>query len=411
MIKRVRLKFICIAMSSVGIIFCLMLLAINISMTVSTRRQAAAILERVVEDNGRPEFSKEPSGENGKPAETKMPKKSLGISNIKRTFAVRLDEAGAVTDIIDNGSASFTEDEIKEMAEKIWSGGNTRGMVEKHQYLVKKTSYGYIIAFIDCTHEMDSTARLVTICLITGVICIGILLVTVIGLSYWAVRPVEEGFKRQRQFVADASHELKTPLSVISANTSVLESTYGENQWTGYIQTEIGRMSQLINDMLGLARLEQPEMVLPMEPMDFSKTAMEVLLPYESLAYELGKQFGYKVEPGLICVGNRESLNRMLHIFVDNAFKYSGPGGEVRVTVKHSRKKIWIQVYDTGEGISKEARELIFERFYREESSHSREKEGYGLGLSIARTILERHRGKVHVQSDGKSFASFEIQL
>lgn len=400
MIKRLRYKFIWVAMSSVGIIFCLMLFAVNISMTVSTRKEVAVTLERVADGNGKLDSPKEARF-----------KKALHSSNVKRTFAVKLDKAGEVMEIIDNGKAIFTQDEIKEMAEKIWTGAYEEGMVQKHQYLVREKPYGCIVVFLDCTRELENMERLVSICLTAGVICIGILFITVICLSYWAVKPVEEGFKRQKQFVADASHELKTPLSVISANASVLESKYGENQWTGYIQAEVGRMSRLLNDMLRLARMEQPEMVLSMEPFDFSKMSLEVLLSYESLAYEQGKQFEYNVDPELACTGNRDALTRVLHIFVDNAFKYSEPGGLVKVNIKRNKKKIWIQVYNTGEGISKGAHKQIFERFYRVESSHSREKEGYGLGLSIAHTILKSHHGRVNVRSDGEKFTCFEIQF
>lgn len=411
MIKKLRRKFIWIAMSCVGVIFCLMLLAINLSMTFSIKKDASAILKRVVEADGSVKMENDSKDNFSARKEPENPKKIMKISNIKRTFAVKLNESGEVIDIVDNGSASFSEEVIKQMAEEIWEEGEEQGVINKHQFLLKEKPYGTIIAFIDCTHEMENTQRLVIICLSAGIICIGILLITVIVLSYWAVRPVEEGFKRQKQFVTDASHELKTPLSVISANTSVMESLYGENQWTGYIQSEIGRMSRLINDMLKLAKMEQPEKEIIMESFDFSKMSLESLLPYESLAYEQGKQFGYEVEEGINYTGNRDMLIQMIHIFVDNAFKYSGPGGEVKVVIKKEKKKIWLQIFNTGEGISKEVQKQMFDRFYRGEASHSRKKEGYGLGLSIASVILEHHHGKVHVKSDEKTFAAFEILL
>lgn len=148
-----------------------------------------------------------------------------------------------------------------------------------------------------------------------------------------------------------------------------------------------------------------------MEQFDFSKMSFESLLPFESIAYEQGKQYGYEVEAGINYTGNRDMLIQMIHIFVDNAFKYSGAGGEVKVIIKKEKKKIWMQIFNTGEGISKEVQKQIFDRYYRGDNSHNRKKEGGGLELSIARTILNQHHGKVHVKSDGKSFTSFEILL
>lgn len=402
MIKRLRYQFILISMSSVGVIFCFMLFAINISMTVSMRKDAVFTLQRMIESQ-----EQEPSPKKGDIAGKKVPR----ISNLKRTTVAKLNDNGQITAIIDNGNKNLSKDEIRQLTEEIYKSGKENGMVQENQFLLRKTSYGYTLAFMDCSHELENTRRLVNICLVIGILAVGILMVTVIFLSNLVVNPIEEGFQRQKQFVADASHELKTPLSVISANVSVLEDMYGENQWTSYVQTEIERMSRLINDMLKLVRMEQPALTFSGETFDFSKMAMEVLLPYECLAYEQGKQFMYEVEPGLKFNGSRDSLTQMLHIFVDNAFKYSEAGGEVKVTVKKIKKKICIKVYNTGEGISEKARKQIFQRFYREEDSHNRRTEGYGLGLSIAQTILDFYHGKVNVMSDGQTYASFEIQL
>ena len=170
-------------------------------------------------------------------------------------------------------------------------------------------------------------------------------------------------------------------------------------------------MGRLITDMLKLAMMERPESKLEKKPFDFSQMATQVLLSYESMAYEQMKEFGYLVDPDITYNGNRDALNQMLHIFVDNAFKYSGAGGKVEITVKKERRGLIIQVYNTGSSIANDAKDQVFERFYREETSHSRETDGYGLGLSIAKEIIDRHHGKVEVKSDETAYVSFIIHL
>ena len=415
MIKKMRHKFVWITMLSLGVILCLNLLVIYQSMTISNRNAAEAVLRGVTEEDGRIDFKNPPMPGESRSEQQKwkyrQPEQLTRLANLKQTFAVRLDMEGNVLEVIDNGRSSFEEEEIHALVSSILSNGSVSGMVQSHRYLVADKPYGKIIAFLDCSHEQDNLSRLLTICLVAGISCMVVLLGVVIWMSYWAVRPVEEGFKRQKQFVADASHELKTPLAVISANTSVLENLHGRSQWTENIQADVSRMSRLINDMLRLARLEQPESEVKLSTFDMSQMVSGLLLSFESMAFETEKSFSYDVEPDIQYRGNQEELRRMLSIFLENAFKYSEAGGRVTCSVKMKKSKIVIEIYNTGSGISVEARERIFERFYREENSHSREKEGCGLGLSIASQILERHRGKVKVESDGASYTMFRITL
>ena len=429
MIKKMRHKFVGITMLSLGVILCLNLLVIYQAMTISNQSAAESVLRGVIEADGKIDFKNPPmpgdsSGEapeqSGSEDRThwkyRQPEEMTRLANLKQTFAVQVDQEGNIINIIDNGRTSFEKEEIYSMVETILENKTVSGEVQNHRYLIGEKPYGMIVAFLDCSHERDNLSRLLTVCLSAGITCMAVLLAVVIGLSYWAVKPVEEGFKRQKQFVADASHELKTPLAVISANTSVLENLNGKSQWTENIQGDISRMNRLINDMLRLARLEQPESELKRSSFNFSKMASGLLLSFESVAFETGKTFSYDVEPNLSYQGNQEELRRMLSVFLENAFKYSEAGGRITCTVKkeHEKKdksKMLIEIYNTGSGISEEARAHIFERFYREENSHSREKEGYGLGLSIASRILEHHRGRVKAESDGISYTLFRITL
>ena len=212
MIKNMRHKFVWITMLSLGVILCLNLLVIYQSMTVSNRNAAEAVLRGVTEADGRIDFKNPPMPGESRSEQPKrkyrQPEQLTRLANLKQTFAVRLDTEGNVLEVIDNGRSSFEEEEIRAMVSSILANGSVSGMVQSHRYLVADKPYGKIIAFLDCSHEQDNLSRLLTICLAAGICCMAVLLGVVVWLSYWAVRPVEEGFKRQKQFVEDASHEL-----------------------------------------------------------------------------------------------------------------------------------------------------------------------------------------------------------
>jgi signal transduction histidine kinase len=225
------------------------------------------------------------------------------------------------------------------------------------------------------------------------------------------IRPVEEAFIRQKQFVSGASHELKTPLAVISANAEVLEQDIGENEYLGYIRSEVKRTDSLVRNLLTLARMDRNESRAEMKSFDLSHALLDVILPFESTVYEAGKTMETEIPDGITCTGNEEMIKQLAVILLSNALKYSDDGGRIRISLSAHGKQREIRVFNTGDPIDPKDREKIFDRFWRADPAHNRDTGGHGLGLAIARSIVEAHKGKILVESSEKEGTTFTVLL
>lgn len=284
------------------------------------------------------------------------------------------------------------------------------------RFLRQDMPSGVKIAFADRSHERDSIRSLLLSALLVGAGGLFAFFLISLYLARWALRPVERAWEQQRQFVADASHELKTPLTVILANIGILlshrESTIEQQlKWVEYTGTEATRMKQLVDDLLFLAKSDARRIPPPQTPVDLSNIAWSSLLPYESVAFEQGVTLNSSIAPNLFILGDSGRLQQLIVILLDNACKYAGEHGIVTLTLEQVQSKARLTVNNTGALIPMDQLEQIFERFYRLDQSRARKTEGYGLGLSIAKTIVEAHGGKISAVSSAGAGTSFIVTL
>ena len=271
-------------------------------------------------------------------------------------------------------------------------------------------------AFGDTYSEEQSLHRQITASLLIGTGAFLIFLIFAVWFSGWAVKPVEEAWKRQRQFAADASHELKTPLTVILSNVGLIaaspELTDPEDKRRiGYIQAEAGRMKELVEELLFLARSDAGRLTAEKTHLDLSFLIESCALTFEPVAFEQGKLMETDVEPDLMIEGEEQKLKQLAEILLDNACKYSEPGSTIRVSLKQSsEKKLRFTVISQGTPLTKEEQKQIFERFYRADPSRGKTG-GYGLGLAIAQKIVRMHGGKIWAESDGEKENSFIVEF
>lgn len=290
-------------------------------------------------------------------------------------------------------------------------------------YIKKDTSQGSLVALADITRDLQTAGNLL---LISG----GIYLLSIVvsALVAWflaerSVRPVEEAFEAQKHFIADAGHELKTPVSVVAANADALAGEIGENKWLGYIKSETQRMAGLINDLLYLAKSDAGRMPLLHSSMDLSRVVAAASLPFESIVFEQEKQLELDIEEGVEWIGDSGGISQVVVILLDNAIKNSPAGARIRVSLSMEANR-WGQgrfgkrhshpvltVWNQGEGLSREEMALVFKRFYRGDSSRTRETGGHGLGLSIAQAIARAHQGSIAVEGQQGSWISFSLHL
>ena len=227
-------------------------------------------------------------------------------------------------------------------------------------------------------------------------------------LSKWLIRPVQDAFNRQKQFISDASHELKTPLSVISANADVLADEIGDNTYLSYIREETKRMNHLVQDLLTLTRLEN-NTTESLESFDLSQLVLQSALPFESTAFEAGKTLQLNVKEDIAFTGYPDKIRQLIGILLDNAIKYSNEGGLISLTLSACRGNPVLEVFNTGRGIPAEEYTNIFERFYRIDPCRCRNSGSYGLGLSIAHSIVTLHNAKIVIDSEPGEYVRFKI--
>ncbi len=298
---------------------------------------------------------------------------------------------------------------IVNLGEAVLNSGEEKGTIEGYNYLVDKTDKYTLVVFLDRSEFNRNIDTLIKYTVIYGVISLLVIFVLALILSKLIIKPLEQNDKKQRQFVSDAGHELKTPVSVISTNADVLEDEIGENKWLSNIRYENERMSSLIKQLMQLAKSEKDDN--QKEQLDFSKLVIGEILPFESVAYDKGIIINYdEVESGVTVKGNRASLGQLVSILVDNAIEHSTDSAEVVVKLSNIRGKAQLSVSNKGEDIPEEKRELIFERFYRIDESRAEKKDHYGLGLAIAKSITESHGGEISVKSEN-GLITFTVKI
>lgn len=316
-------------------------------------------------------------------------------------YSVAIDGNGNVLRI-ENSGELYSDSELYLKAKEILAEENHKaegkdgGLV----YVVSDKENYTLVAFKDITVFNDVIKIFIKIVVTFGCVTLLILCVVSFFIARSIVKPLEDSYKKQKQFVSDAGHELKTPLSAINVNADMLAREIGDNKWLSNIQYENGRMNELVQQLLILARTEKVSM--PKEKLDFCRLTAGEVLPLESVAYEKNITIKTEMEESVFVYGNSAQLKQLVSILLDNAVQYS-TGNEVSLTVSKERRSVRLTVINEGKAMESGHKRNIFERFYRVDDSHDNSDGHYGLGLAIAKAIVTAHNGKIGVDCfDGK---------
>lgn len=330
-------------------------------------------------------------------------------------FTVTLDDKGQVLNI-SRENIAVSEETVQLLVDVVIQSGEETGILfnEELRYLVRTSPSGTRIAFVSLIHTFETMTSLVLSMALVGLCGLSAFFIASNYLAKWILKPVDEAWEKQKQFIADASHELRTPLTVILANTGILMAHKSDTieqqiKWVTHTQDEANRLKTLVDDLLFLAKYDaahKPEM-LP--HLSLSDTVWHTALSFEALAFEKGITLEMDIDPELELTGNPGQLKQLMVILMDNAIKYAGPDGNIHVRLKRQDNTFNLSVSNTGEVIPSEQIPHLFDRFYRGESAREREHGGYGLGLSIADTIVKTHGGTIHVESTPQKGTQFQI--
>lgn len=320
-----------------------------------------------------------------------------------RYFTVSLTQEGVILTVNTGKIAAVDTETAIDYAQQVFREGSAQGFLGDYRYTAYAVGTEWHIVFLDYGRELSAFRTFLFTSIGVGLAGLLAVLLLLVVLSGRIMKPFAENYEKQKQFITDAGHELKTPLTIIDADAEVLEMDIGENEWLKDIQAHSKRLAQLTNNLILLSRMEeQPQMAAIEFPL--SDLAEETLETFQALARTNHKALSGHIEPMLSMTGDEKAIGQLLTILLDNVIKYSDEGGRIELALKKQKNTLCLSVFNTSENISKESLAHLFDRFYRADKSRNSKSGGYGLGLSIASAIVSAHKGRISAATqDGKS--------
>ena len=394
MIRKLRLKFVAICMLLVTAILAVVFLSVYFAMQRNIEDLSRQLLHRVIQQD-----------------DPRRPEIAISLDRDRLVYLPYFTvNVWGSTAYVTGGTYTDLEntEELAAILTDCLSQNLQEGVVQDYhlRYLRRSNGLYEKLAFVDMSMEQAMLREMMGSYLFIGAAALLLLLAAAVLLSWWATRPVERAWRQQRQFLSDASHELKTPLTVILSNAELLAAQPLEGRparWTDNILSESQQMKHLVEEMLTLARADnlQTPAAVPAE-VSLSDVAEDCALAFEPVAFEAGKPLEFVPAEGVAVLGDRDRLRRLVSILLDNAIKYGADGGTINLTLERTDRQARLTVANPGEPIPAQQLPRLFERFYRADASRG-EQSGFGLGLSIAAVIAREHKGTLRAESDAES--------
>ncbi len=422
MIKHLKVRFLVIVMTLLTLVLAGIIGGIYTLMLHSEEQQSRVILQNAVRkavpynDPHNAPFERLPGGKPSPSVESRY------NNMMRNTIIIQISQENDIEDIdYFFGEEPASYEELTDTVLKILQGRKTQGVVSiqgvEYRYLLDASPRGKTLALLDRSIELVTLSRLVVTLLTIGGISWFILLVISLVLAKWAVKPIALAWEQQKNFVADASHELKTPLTIMNANIDVVlanpdDTVKNQSKWLLYSKAEGARMTKLITGLLYLARSDSGKEKIISIPFNISDTVTGVCLSFETLIYENGKTLDIEVVPDIIHKGDKDKIKQLVAILIDNAITHSDESGKIFISMRlDNKKRIQLSVANTGNPIPEEYLKKIFQRFYRTDESRARNTGGFGLGLSIAKSIAVQMGGTISVSSKTGELTTFTVKL
>ena len=401
MLKKLRWRFILAAMTAFFAVIVLIAALVNIFTYAEITSRIDNSIESLVSADFRSprDFRPEPHGDTpfgGRP--------DMESGYMMRFFVVRVDSTGQATYLSMDFIASVDENSAKEYANKALSRNSDKGYIGNYRYLKTESDDATVIVFLNAGRELQIARSLLELSIIISVLSLTLVFILVVFISKKAIRPIENNIKQQKQFITDASHELKTPLTSISTSLDVITAEHGDDEWTDNIKKQTSRMTKLVSELVTLSRLDEDLPLPNKERFSLSNAAWETVDIYQSQAKGRGKNMSVDIAEDVEIYGDKSGIQQMMSVLLDNAVRYSNDEGEIRFSVYSKKNKAHIEVYNTCDYDTPPDVNLLFDRFYRPDSSRNSETGGTGVGLAIAKAVAEAHGGSIKsLCPDGKS--------
>ena len=401
--SKLRKKFIYFSVGIIAIVLLSIMAFVNVTNFYNLKRSSDELLKTLVENNGvMPSFK---LNDNSKEEKTVYLK---NFSN--RFFTVKTDNKKNVITVNTDDVFFTSASEAVEYAKDVLSSGKSRGYYGGFKYVVENTENGKLIAFVDVVKDFDVFYSNLGNSVVISFFVLGFVTFFSFVLSKKAVAPMVQAYEKQNAFITDASHELKTPLAIINTSADVLEMESGESKWTGNIHKQVNRLNGLIGNLISLTKLEESDDLDRLE-FSLSDTLDDCVMDVKDYALSLGKNIVTDIEKDISFKGDEKLIRQVIGILLDNAIKYAREKSDINVKLTKQNKKIVFTVENEADNLEIKNYNILFERFYRADSSRNSKTGGYGIGLSIAQSIVLKHKGKISADSfDGERIV-FTVKL
>lgn len=326
-----------------------------------------------------------------------------------RYFSLEYDADGNIVTANMDFISTVSRSDASKYGENVLQKSEDKGWISSFRYKVRETETGKIIVFVDGSMNISMSARTVfTVCAV--ILCsFAVVFLLIIFFSKRAVKPIAESYDKQKQFITDANHELKTPLTLILANIDIIESEIGKNEWLDDIRSESEQMSALVNQLVTLTRMDEGNRNMMSEQFDLSKTVHDISTDFQTLAEQKNRKLSAQIEPNISYSGDVEAIGRLISILLDNAVKYCDENGEITVKLSGG-KHITLCVENTYGDVNNTELDRLFDRFYRSDKSRT-DSGSFGIGLSIAKAIVQNHKGKITAYKADDTHIGFRVIL
>ncbi len=407
MIYHLRKKFISICILSFIAVFMVVFVLIYLITTIQTNESLDMHADIISQNDGKfPDFNEIRPGGN-----RPMPPEGFNRESpfTTRYFTVKFDKRTDTVFADTRQIASVSEEEAEIYAAEALKAGTERGWCDDYRYKIYDTETDTSIVFVSGIAAKENNRNFMLGTLSVFALCSVVIIILIIFISKRAVKPAAESYEKQKQFITNANHELKTPLTLIRTNLDILESEVGENEWLSDIRDETLLMSELVNRMVSLARMDEDGTKLEMKEFSLSDAVADTVSSFAHSVESKGKHLTVNIGSPSSYVGDEASLRQVVSILMDNALKYCDNGGEIRVSLAGDKHPI-LTVENSYAAVSGLELERLFDRFYRADKARTYGT-GFGIGLSMAKAIVEKHHGSISVYNIENNKIGFRVKL
>lgn len=405
MLKKLRIKFIGVAVSSVFLVLILLLGSINIINYVNVIEAAEQRIDVLEAYGGTFPYDDTLLGS------LFRYKFSAEAPFDSRYFTVTVNEKAKVASVDVGHIASVDTKAAAQLAYSLYQKGKEKGFTSDFRFRAADTDNGKLYIFLDCGRELNTFRNFFRASIAASVAGLTLVFIFVCIFSKAAIKPTAEAYRKQKRFITDAGHEIKTPLAIIGAANEVIELDNGESEWTDSIRNQIKRLTSLTEKLVMLAKMDEADGNTVKARFSLSDAVKETAESFSAVAAAKGKTLNINVEPAVEYTGDENAIRQLVSLLTDNAMKYSNENGTVNVGLTKNGKKAEITVFNTVDYIKSGDHSEFFERFYRADGSRSVKTGGHGIGLSVAEAIVNSHKGKISAAAPDEHGVLFTVVL